>query len=161
MIISMIAAMTADRAIGKDNQLLWHLPADLQFFKRTTLGKPVIMGRNTFESIGRPLPGRTNIVVSTRDEKPHPDVVLVNTLEAAIQAAGDVEEVMIIGGGKVYEAFLAKANKLYVTYVDADIEGDTYFPEFLNDKAWQEIERIEGQVDDKNPLAHRFVIYQK
>ncbi|NTS75822.1 type 3 dihydrofolate reductase [Catenovulum sp. SM1970] len=161
MTISMIVAMTPDRAIGKDNKLLWHLPADLKFFKETTLGKPIIMGRKTFDSIGRPLPGRTNVVVSRSNEQPHPDVVLANDLDQAVEACGDVEEVMIIGGGFIYEAFLPKADKLFVTVVDADIEGDTHFPDFLASEQWQEVARVEGTVDEKNPLPHTFFTYQR
>ncbi len=160
MKISMIAAMTANRAIGKDNQLLWRLPADLQFFKKMTMDKPIIMGRKTFESIGRPLPGRKNIVLSTGSETPHPDVILAKDIETALKEAGQVAEVMIIGGGKIYEAFLPQASQLFITYVDTEVEADTYFPEF--DLAqWEAVAETEGKVDEKNQLAHRFLTYIK
>ncbi|QGM35476.1 Dihydrofolate reductase type 3 [Vibrio sp. THAF191d] len=128
MIISMIAAMAKDRVIGKDNQMPWHLPADFAWFKRCTMGKPVVMGRKTYESIGRPLPGRQNIVISRDANLAIEDVTTVTSIDDAIKAAGDVEEVMIIGGGAIYKACLPQADKLYVTYIDAQIEGDTQFP---------------------------------
>ena len=130
MIISMIAAMAQDRIIGKDNQMPWHLPADFAWFKRCTMGKPVVMGRKTYESIGRPLPGRQNIVISRDPSLAIDGVVTVTSIDDAIQAAGTVEEVMIIGGGAIYEVCLAKANKLYITHIDAEVEGDTQFPEW-------------------------------
>ncbi len=160
MKISMIAAMATDRAIGKDNQLLWRLPADLQFFKKITMDKPIIMGRKTFESIGRPLPGRKNIVLSTGSEAPHPDVILAKDIETALKEAGQVAEVMIIGGGKIYEAFLPQADQLFITYVDTEVEADTYFPEF-DLTQWQAVAETEGKIDEKNQLAHRFVTYIK
>lgn len=162
----MIAAMTPERVIGKDNQMLWHLPADFKHFKQTTLGKPIIMGRKTFESIGRPLPGRLNIVLSKGDKPPHPDVVLVNTIEQAIEKAKqsllntDENEIMVIGGGVIYELFLPIADRLYITEVNTQIDGDAYFPE-INKNTWQETERSQGVIDEKNALAHQFVTYQK
>ena len=128
MIISMIAAMANDRVIGKDNQMPWHLPADFAWFKRCTMGKPVVMGRKTYESIGRPLPGRQNIVISRDDSLTIEGVTTVTSIDAALTAAGEVDEVMIIGGGTIYEACLPKANKLYVTHIDASVDGDTQFP---------------------------------
>ena len=128
MIISMIAAMAKDRVIGKDNQMPWHLPADFAWFKRCTMGKPVVMGRKTYESIGRPLPGRQNIVISRDDNLAIEGVTTVTSIERALEAAGEVDEVMIIGGGAIYKACLPQADKLYVTYIDAQIEGDTQFP---------------------------------
>ncbi|MDA0148601.1 type 3 dihydrofolate reductase [Vibrio sp. LaRot3] len=159
MIISMIAAMANDRVIGKDNQMPWHLPADFAWFKRCTMGKPVIMGRKTYESIGRPLPGRTNIVISRDSQLEIEGVVTVTSIEEALQAAGDVEEAMIIGGGAIYAACLPLANKLYVTHIDAKIEGDTQFP------AWG-VEFVESYseafiADEKNAYNMRFVVLEK
>ena len=116
--ISLIAALAVDRVIGMENAMPWNLPADLAWFKRNTLNKPVVMGRLTWESIGRPLPGRKNIVISS---KPGSDdrVQWVSSVEEAIAACGDVEEIMVIGGGRVYEQFLPKAQKLYLTHIDA------------------------------------------
>ncbi|MGB5805374.1 MAG: dihydrofolate reductase, partial [Vibrio anguillarum] len=113
MIISMIAAMADNRIIGKDNQMPWHLPADFAWFKRCTLGKPVIMGRKTYESIGRPLPGRHNIVISRDASLAIEGVSIVSSIEEAIEVAGHVDEVMIIGGGSIYQACMPQANKLY------------------------------------------------
>ncbi|GAJ75662.1 dihydrofolate reductase [Vibrio sp. JCM 18905] len=127
MIISMIAAMADNRIIGKDNQMPWHLPADFAWFKRCTMGKPVVMGRKTYESIGRPLPGRLNIVISRDETLKIEGVTTVTSIEQALEVAGDVEEVMIIGGGAIYAACLPMANKLYVTHIEAAIDGDTQF----------------------------------
>lgn len=159
MIISMIAAMANDRIIGKDNQMPWHLPADFAWFKRCTLGKPVIMGRKTYESIGRPLPGRQNIVIS-RDPSLNIEGVKVTTsIEEAIKLAGDVEEVMIIGGGSVYATCLPKADRLYVTYIEADIEGDTQFPDWGD--GWQESHSETYSADEKNAYDMKFVILER
>ena len=130
MIISMIAAMADNRIIGKDNQMPWHLPADFAWFKRCTMGKPVVMGRKTYESIGRPLPGRLNIVISRDETLKVEGVTTVTSIEQALDVAGDVEEVMIIGGGAIYAACLPMANKLYVTHIEAAIDGDTQFPDW-------------------------------
>lgn len=159
MIISMIAAMATNRIIGKDNQMPWHLPADFAWFKRCTMGKPVVMGRKTYESIGRPLPGRLNIVISRDASLVIEGVITVTSIDQALKEAGDVEEVMIIGGGAIYEACLPIANKLYVTQIAANIEGDTQFP------AWSD-EFIETHsefypADDKNQYDMRFTILEK
>ncbi|MBD0788614.1 type 3 dihydrofolate reductase [Vibrio sp. Y2-5] len=159
MIISMIAAMANDRIIGKDNQMPWHLPADFAWFKRCTLGKPVVMGRKTYESIGRPLPGRLNIVIS-RDPNLNIEGVKVSTsIEEAIKIAGDVEEVMIIGGGSVYAECLPKAERLYITYIDADVEGDTQFPDWGD--GWQENHSETYSADEKNAYDMKFVILER
>ncbi|GAB2668852.1 type 3 dihydrofolate reductase [Vibrio panuliri] len=159
MIISMIAAMANERIIGKDNQMPWHLPADFAWFKRCTLGKPVVMGRKTFESIGRPLPGRQNIVIS-RDSTLHIEgVETATSIEQALEIAGDVEEVMIIGGGAIYAACLPIATRLYITHIDAQIEGDTQFP------AWGEsfVESYSEHyhADDKNAYDMRFTVLDR
>lgn len=135
MIISLIAALAADRVIGMENTMPWHLPADLAWFKRNTLNKPVIMGRKTFESIGRPLPGRRNIILSSQPITV-PDVIWVTSLDEALAAAGDAEEVMVVGGGRVYSQFLPKANRLYLTHIDAEVGGDTHFPDYEPDE-WE------------------------
>ena len=136
MIISMIAAMANNRVIGLDNKMPWHLPAELQLFKRATLGKPIVMGRNTFESIGRPLPGRLNIVLSRQAEYQPAGVTVVATLDDAIVAAGDVEELMIIGGATIYKQCLAAADRLYLTHIDLTTTGDTWFPDY-EQYSWQ------------------------
>jgi len=135
MIISLIAALAVDRVIGMENAMPWHLPGDLAWFKRNTLSKPIIMGRKTFESIGRPLPGRQNIVLSSQAGDA-PGVTWVTSVEQALEAAGDVSEVMVIGGGSIYGQFLSRANRLYLTHIDAEVEGDTYFPDYEPDE-WE------------------------
>ena len=159
MLISMIAAMANDRVIGKDNQMPWHLPADFTWFKRCTMGKPVVMGRKTYESIGRPLPGRHNIVISRDDSLVIDGVSTVSSIEQALELVKESEEVMIIGGGSIYQACLAKANRLDVTEIKADIEGDTHFPDW--GQGWQESHRETYKADDKNQYDMEFVILDR
>ena len=159
MIISMIAAMADNRIIGKDNQMPWHLPADFAWFKRCTMGKPVVMGRKTYESIGRPLPGRLNIVISRNASLFIEGVTIVTSIEQALEVAGEVEEVMIIGGGAIYAACLPMANKLYVTHIEAKIEGDTQFPDWGNE--FKETYSEAYQADEKNAYNMRFTILEK
>ena len=159
MIISMIAAMADNRIIGKDNQMPWHLPADFAWFRRCTMGKPVVMGRKTYESIGRPLPGRLNIVISRDASLSIEGVTTVTSIEQALEVAGEVEEVMIIGGGAIYAACLPMANKLYVTHIEAEIEGDTQFPDWGNE--FKETYSEAYQADEKNAYNMRFTILEK
>lgn len=159
MIISMIAAMADNRIIGKDNQMPWHLPADFAWFKRCTMGKPVVMGRKTYESIGRPLPGRLNIVISRDASLFIEGVTTVTSIEQALEVAGEVEEVMIIGGGAIYAACLPMANKLYVTHIEAEIEGDTQFPDWGNE--FKETYSEAYQADEKNAYNMRFTVLEK
>lgn len=161
MKISMIVAMANKRVIGLNNKMPWHLPADLQHFKKTTLGKPVIMGRKTYDSIGRPLPGRLNIVVSRDVNLLIPGVTCVTSVEQALIAAAGVDEVMIIGGATIYEQFLKVANHLYLTFIDLDTIGDTYFPDYLNDGQWLEIENEQHVSDEKNAYNFKFVTLQR
>lgn len=160
MKVSMIAAMARNRVIGADNQMPWHLPADLKHFKAVTLGKPVIMGRKTFESIGRPLPGRLNIVIS-RSGFAADGITVVSSPEQALAAAGVVDEVMIIGGGVIYDLFLEQADRLYLTFIDLDVAGDTQFPDYQQVADWQEVERESHTADDKNPHNYQFVTLQR
>ena len=159
MIISMIAAMADNRIIGKDNQMPWHLPADFAWFKRCTMGKPVVMGRKTYESIGRPLPGRLNIVISRDASLSIEGVTTVTSIEQALEVAAEVEEVMIIGGGAIYAACLPMANKLYITYIEAEIQGDTQFPDWGNE--FKETYSEAYQADEKNAYNMRFTILEK
>lgn len=138
--LSLIVAMTPERVIGRDNGLPWHLPADLKHFKTVTMGKPVVMGRKTYESIGFALPGRHNIVVTSRPDFAAEGITAVTSLDAAVRAAGAVEEIMIIGGALLYAAALPMADRLYVTCVKASIAGDTFFPE-VDWSQWLQIER--------------------
>lgn len=160
MIISLIAAMGRNRVIGKDNALPWRLPADMKRFKNLTLGKPIIMGRKTFESIGRPLPDRTNIII-TRDKDFHAEsCVIVYSLDEAIASVGGAEEIMVIGGSSVFQQFLPYAKRIYLTIIDEDIEGDVFFPEFDKNE-WHEQERIEYQPDEKNMYRYAFVTLER
>ncbi|WP_299264252.1 type 3 dihydrofolate reductase [uncultured Psychrosphaera sp.] len=159
--ISLIAAMAKDRVIGKDNDMPWHLPADLQHFKKVTLGKPVIMGRRTFESIGRPLPGRKNIVITRNLDWSHDGVEVVSSPESALDLVSDVGEVMIIGGGNIYQQFLPQADTLYLTFIDLQVDGDTHFPDWLEVADWQQVSHEQHQPDEKNSLAYEFVTLNK
>jgi len=159
-ILSMIVAHADNRVIGKNNDMPWHLPADLAYFKKTTLGKPIIMGRKTYESIGRPLPGRKNIVISRDVAYQAAGVEVVNSVEAALALVKDCEEVMVIGGGAIYQHCLVAAQRLYITHIDADIAGDTYFPEYdLN--VWKKVASTLRPSDDKNPYPLDFSVYEK
>ncbi|KAB0481109.1 type 3 dihydrofolate reductase [Vibrio sp. IB15] len=159
MIISMIAAMANNRVIGKDNQMPWHLPADFAWFKRSTMGKPVVMGRKTYDSIGRPLPGRLNIVISRDANLEIEGVTTVTSIEKALGLVSDVEEVMIIGGGSIYESCLPKADKLYLTYIDFDVDGDTQFPDW--GEGWKQSFHDMYQADEKNKHNMEFVILER
>ena len=160
MIISLISAMDRNRLIGNNNQLPWHLPADFAHFKSVTMGKPVIMGRKTYESIGKPLPGRTNIVLTREPGMRFEGVSCASSIEQAIALVADAEEIMIIGGSTIYEMLLPQANRLYLTYVDAEFEGDAWFPEFDNNQ-WSEIESVLRKADEKNAYDCRFVTLEK
>ncbi len=160
MIISLIAAMDRNRLIGNKNQLPWHLPADFAHFKSVTMGKPIIMGRKTFESIGKPLPGRTNIVLSRNPEIQFEGAVCVSSLEQALSVVPDAEEVMIIGGSTIYEMLLPRTSRMYLTYVDGEFEGDACFPEF-DENQWREIEAVNRQADENNKYNCRFVTLER
>jgi len=171
-ILSMIVATADNNIIGKDNTMPWHLPADLAYFKKVTLGKPIIMGRKTYESIGRPLPGRRNIVIS-RDETYIPKgncaaegIDIVTSVEQALalvdgsDGSDAVEEIMVIGGGAIYNHCLANADRLYVTHIKASIDGDTQFPNY-DDGCWQKTQSELRASDDKNNYDLDFCIYQR
>lgn len=162
MKISMIAAMARDRVIGKDNQMPWHLPADLAHFKRLTLGKPVLMGRKTFESIGRPLPGRRNLVISRNPGYQAEGIEVVGSVEAALAllAGSSVAELMVIGGGHLYAEMLPSADCLYLTQIDLAVEGDTRFPAF-DDGQWLRIDSESHPADEKNPHSYCFESWQR
>ncbi len=139
--ISLIAALTQNRVIGKNNDMPWYIPEDLKFFKKTTLGKPMIMGRKTFESLPGLLPKRRHIVVTRQTDLKLECAEQAHSLEEAIElAAQDNKEIMVIGGAQLYALALPMANRMYLTYIHADIEGDTFFPDFKQEE-WQEISR--------------------
>lgn len=159
MSISIIVAMDRNRAIGKDNALPWHIPSDLKYFKSITMGKPILMGRKTFQSIGRPLPGRQNIVL-TRDPKWHADgVTVINDVSAAHTVTDDVTELMVIGGAEIYRALLHETDRLYITEVDLVVDADTYFPP-LKEGEWREVSRTPHAAEGQTP-AHAFVVYER
>lgn len=159
-LISMIVAMAGNRAIGKDNDLLWHLPDDFKHFKAVTMGKPIVMGRKTYDSIGRPLPGRKNVVV-TRDKTFSADgVVVVRSIDDALAATRDDDEIMVIGGASFYEQMLPLANKLFVTWVHHNFEADAFFPD-INLDEWRVIEQTDHRADDRHVYDYSFVTYER
>jgi dihydrofolate reductase len=160
MEISLIAALDNNNLIGAGGEIPWHLPADLRYFKATTMGKPLLMGRKTYESIGKPLPGRHNIVLTRRPNYQAPRCTVVHSIPAALAAAGDADELMVIGGGAVYEALLPHADRLYLTYVDALFDGDTYFPP-ISPEVWQVVSEEAHPADAKNPYPYRFVVLER
>lgn len=155
--ISFIFAMDRKRAIGLHNKLPWHLPADLKYFKKVTMGHPVIMGRKTYESIGKPLPGRENVVL-TRDQDYRPEgcVVLHKPVEAAERYKDG--EAFVIGGAEIFRLFLPLADKMYVTLIDHEFAADTFFPE-IDETAWRIVSREPGVTDEKNPYVYEFLVY--
>ena len=159
MSLSLIVAMTKNRVIGKDNQMPWHLPADLAWFRQNTTGKPVIMGRKTFESIGRPLPKRTNIVLS-RQPFEYDGVIWKDSLESAVDFVRDSEEIMLIGGGQLFNEYLSKADCLYLTEIQTELDGDTFFPSINWDEWHIEFEQYRP-ADEQNPYDCRFLILLK
>ena len=160
MIRSLIVARAANGVIGKGNGMPWHLPADLAHFKRTTLGRPVIMGRRTWESIGRPLPGRRNLVVTRNAAYEAAGAEVVDSLEAAWRAVGDADEVFVIGGGQIYADALPGADRIYVTEIGEAIEGDTFFPD-LDPDDWRETVLGEHAPDDRNAHRLRFRLLER
>lgn len=158
-LISLIVAMTNNRVIGKNNALPWHLPADLKHFKNITMGKPIVMGRKTFESIGRPLPGRQNIIV-TRDTKFKAEGCIIIHDINEIQLCTDAPEIMVIGGAEIYKQLLPHAHRLYLTFIQTDIDGDSYFPEW-HEHEWREISREEFLADENNRYNYAFVGLEK
>ena len=164
MKVALIVAVSQNNVIGRDNQLPWHLPEDLQYFKSITMGKPILMGRKTYDSIGRPLPGRTNIVITRDPNWTAEGVEVVNSLEAAMTAgaeacnAAESDEIMVIGGAQIYRDCLPMADKLYLTKVDADIQGDAFFPD-IDSNQWQKTSEKTPAVVDKHP--YRFLILER
>lgn len=160
MTISLIAAMSRERAIGANNQMLWHLPKELAHFKRTTLNKTVVMGRKTYESLGRPLPNRRNVILTRQQDLHIEGCEIVHTVEEALQKYGD-EELMITGGGEIYELFLPIADRLYLTKVEVDIaHADACFPEFDEQEfTLTSSEFVES--DEKNKYSFTICVYDR
>lgn len=160
MKLAIIVATDQQGLIGKENDLPWKLSADLQYFRRVTMGKPIIMGRNTHESIGRALPGRKNIIVTKNKSYQAEGCTVVHSIPDALLACEQVEEVMIMGGASLYEQFLPQADKLYLTQVHASLTGDTWFPNWQKNE-WSELSREDYQADEKNDYAYSFIVYEK
>ena len=165
MIISLIAAASTNNVIGKDNKLLWHLPNDMKFFRNTTWGMPVIMGRKTYDALaGEPLPGRFNFVITrSREWDPHNEKVkVVDNLAAAVAAAGetDAKEAFVIGGGEIYHQSMSIADKIYMTRVHTVVEGDTYFP-VIDEGQWQMTSNLDFPVDEKHAYAYSFQVWER
>lgn len=160
MQLALIAAMSTNRVIGKNNQLPWHMPADLKHFKRLTVNKPVVMGRKTYESIGRPLPKRRNLVITQQPDFSAEGCEIFNSIDTAIEAVGDADEVMIIGGAGIYQQVIDRVDTMYLTIIESDISGDAYFPEW-QEKDWDEVSNEAHPADSENPLPYRFTQYKR
>lgn len=156
MKLSMIAAMGKNRVIGLDNKMPWHLPADLKWFKKTTMSCPVIMGRKTYDSIGFPLPGRLNIILSRNVDLEIEGCTVVNSLDDALHATEGVDEVFITGGAHLYDKLIQDADCLYLTLINEEFSGDTFFPDYTQYN-WNELERIENPADEENPYPYTFL----
>lgn len=164
---TLIVAMARNRVIGRNNKLPWYLPEDLRYFKEVTMHKPIIMGRRTFESIGRPLPGRLNIVVTSDTNWSCPaGAARAGNLDEAFRRAqaqaelDGVDEMVVIGGGQLYKEALPLMDRLYITQVHADVEGDVYFPEVDWDE-WEEVAAQEQGASEQNPYSYSFVVYDR
>lgn len=162
MSISLIVAAATNHAIGKNNQLLWNLPNDMKFFKNNTWAMPVLMGRKTFEALGKPLPGRFNIVITRKNDWKPAGMTVVHSLEEGIEAAyaANYNDIMIIGGGQIFREAILVADKIYLTRVDAHLEGDTYFP-VLDKKDWLMTSEQSFPADGKHAYAYHFQIWER
>jgi dihydrofolate reductase len=168
MIINLVVAATENNVIGKDNKLLWHLPNDLAFFKNTTWGMPVIMGRKTFEAMGKPLRGRTNIIITRNPadsdlaKSGEKDIILVPSVNDALTASGDTDakECYVIGGGEIFLLTLPIANRIYMTRVHTQLDGDTFFPP-INEKEWILASTTSFEADTKHAFPYSFEIWQR
>jgi dihydrofolate reductase len=157
--ISLILAMDKNRVIGIDNRMPWHLPADLAYFKQMTLGHPVIMGRKTFESIGKPLPGRQNVIITANKDYQKEGCVILHSIDEALAFCLD-KDVFVIGGAQIYQDFFPYADRLYLTFIDEVFPGDCFFPE-IDDKTWKLVSKIKGERNEKNPYDYYFLVYEK
>lgn len=155
-LVSMVVAATENNVIGRDNGMPWHLPDDLKYFKARTMGKPMLMGRKTFESIGKPLPGRTSVVM-TRDLAWKADgVVVVRSLDEALAWAANAPELCVVGGAEIFRLAWPHAKRLFLTRIHANIEGDTFFP-MIDASEWREVDRVEHPVDERHAHAMSFI----
>jgi dihydrofolate reductase len=162
MNISLVVAASNNNIIGKDNRLVWSLPDDMKHFKNVTWGMPVVMGRKTFESFKRPLPGRKNIVLSTQKGLKIDGAIVLNSMKdvAFMVKEADVKELMVIGGGEIYKMYYPKANRIYMTRVDTVVEGDTHFP-VIDEKEWKLVSTIKNQADDKHAFDYTYEVWER
>ena len=160
--ITIIAAIANNNALGKDNDLIWHLPADLKRFKKVTSGHHIIMGRNTFESIGKPLPNRTTVIITRDSEYQAPGCVIVNSIENAIEVAKNDTQIFIIGGAQIYKQTIASSlvDQLDITKIHESFEADVFFPE-IDKTIWKEVAREDFKADEKNKFDYSFISYKK
>ncbi|MDG5788911.1 dihydrofolate reductase [Evansella sp. AB-P1] len=158
--ISMIVAMGENNVIGLNGDMPWHIPNDLKYFKRVTSGHSVIMGRKTYESIGKPLPNRRNFVITHNQAFSVPGVEVCHSLQELDQLVTSNEEIFVIGGATIYKELLPKADRLYITKIHDQFEGDTYFPQFKEEE-WKIVSMEQGTVDEKNKYPHTFLIYER
>jgi len=156
--ISLIVAHDINRVIGYENKMPWHLPGELQYFKEQTMGKPMIMGRKTFDSIGRPLPGRKNIVITRNENFKHEGIEVASSLEEALKLAGDEKEIMIIGGEQIFKMALPITDRLYITHIEHEFNGDTFFPTYGDD--WSLVSKSEP-VETPDGYSYTYCIYEK
>jgi len=160
MKLSLIWAMDNNRLIGHNNALPWKLPADMAWFRKQTMHKPILMGRKTFDSIGKPLPGRTNIILTRQADLEIEGCVVVQSLAAAKAAVPDAEEIMVIGGAEIYALLLPDADQLYITHIEDAFEGDAWFPT-VDLSTWKKVHDEHHQPDEKNAYAYHFELWQK
>lgn len=158
--IALIVAISNNNAIGKNNQLLWHLPNDLRFFKRVTTGHSIIMGRKTFESIGNPLPNRRNIILSMREGFVIPGIEVAGSLKSALELTAKEDIVFVLGGAEIYKQFLPLADEIYLTQVDVYLDGDAFFPK-LRKEEWQIISQEPHSSDERHPHSYTFLHLQR
>lgn len=162
LVISFLLAASENNVIGKDNKLPWYLPNDLKYFKNLTWGMPVVMGRKTYESFGKPLSGRRNIVITRSANWKAEGVEVASSIESAVELAKEsaVKEIFIIGGGEIFKTFLSKANRIYLTRIHHNFEGDAFFPE-IDENEWQLERNIDCPADEKNLYPHSFQVWQR
>jgi dihydrofolate reductase len=162
VVLSLLVAADEGNVIGKNNQLPWHLPNDLKYFKNQTWGLPILMGRKTFESIGKPLPGRQSIVITRSKDWSHPGVDVVHSVEEAISKAKayGAKEIFVIGGAEIFNSAFADADRLYLTRVHNRFEGDVFFPE-VNEAQWQLVQQRFCEASEKNAYAHTFQVWER
>ena len=162
MILSLLVAAAENDVIGKDNQLPWHLPNDLKYFKNLTWGMPILMGRKTFDSIGKPLPGRKSIVITRNKDWKHDHVAVVHSVDEAIALAkqDDIKEIFVIGGAEIFNSSFDKADRIYLTRVHQEVDGDVFFPP-IDEAKWKLVNAKRCEADEKNAYAHTFQVWER